>query len=816
MAKGPKRFMRVLWTAILVVFMTLAPSTRAFAAANPGDVITVKNGSYLSKKTYGQTLRFHTAPDGSVMYCIEMFVDGGDTSLETKVSNVRITGPIGYVLYHGYPKTRTINGREFTKTEARFITQCAIWIFTNAGGSTNTPFYTDINQPYRDAVGSLVNNANKWASSAKNVDWAPENNYALKCNPTDSSKQKMLLVTGILEGTPRLKKSSSNPTLTTDNSSYSLSGASYLVYKEDGKTKTGTYFYVNSYGNGTLRTWKSGTSPSAQDEAASLPAGSYRVKEYHAPKGYALDTKTYTLNIVGLQKDSISVTDTPLEPGTLSLKKSSSLTNITKSNPCYSLEGAEYKVYGDKACTTAVGTLKTDKKGASNELTVFEGTYWVKEIKPSPGYLLDNVAHKVTVTKNKATVLKCKEVPAADVVTAIAQKTDADLGESQSQGNASLSGAEFTLSYFAGNYEQETLPETPTRSWVLRTDANGSASLDEDHKVSGDELYLSAEGTPCLPLGTLTISETKAPEGYRSMDDTHEIRRIVYDSKLQGVETHFAPLDIREQVLRGGIKIRKANAAGQALAGAQFAVTNNSERLVVVDGKAYAPGEVCLTITSGENGIAATKADALPYGSYTVTETQPPAGYLLNESWSKTVQVSSDGELLDLTDDPCVDAPLSTSVALNATKLFDGKSQNLRLEDGMFSFTLSDENGTVLQTKSNDAEGNVAFDPITYEATQAGSHVYTIKEVVGANELIIYDSHEEHVTVDVKVQDDGSLTTEVTSDEDGAVFRNKTVDELPMPLTGGDGVDMPLACMSGLACAAVMVLHRSRHRGTRA
>jgi pilin isopeptide linkage protein len=329
--------------------------------------------------------------------------------------------------------------------------------------------------------------------------------------------------------------------------------------------------------------------------------------------------------------------------------------------------------------------------------------------------------------------------------------------------------------------------------------------------VSGDDLYLSADGNACLPLGTLTISETKAPEGYRINDDVPEIKHIVYDGNLGRIATRYEPLDISEKVIRGGLKVRKANADGQGLAGACFSITNSSSGQVVVDGKAYAPGEVCLTITSGEDGIAATKADALPYGSYTVMETQPPAGYLLNESWSKSVNVSSDGELLNLTDDPCVDAPLSTSVTLTATKLFDGVSQNLRLEEGMFSFTLSDEQGTVLQTKSNDAKGNVAFDPITYDVTQAGGHVYTIKEIVGTNELIVYDSHEEHVTVDVKVQDDGSLTTEVTGDEDGAVFRNKTVDELPMPLTGGDGVDMPLAGISSLACAAVMGLHRSRH-----
>lgn len=814
MSRKSQLFAYALWATVLAALIALVPSSKAFAAASPGDVIVVKNGANLPKKTYGHDIRFHTAPDGSVMYCIEMLVSGGDSSLETKVSDQRITGQVGYVLYHGYPKTRTIGGKEWTKTEARFITQCAVWVFTDEGGSTSSSFYTAINQPYRDAVGSLVASAKSWASSSNNVAWAPENNYALKCNPTDNSSQKMLLVTGILKGTPTLQKSSGNAALTNGNSNYSLSGASYLVYKEDGKTKSGTYFYVNSKGDGTLRKWKSGVSPSADDAAASLPAGSYRVKEYRAPKGYALDTKTYTLNVVGLQQNGIKVTDTPLEPGTLSLKKSSSSSTITKSNGCYSLQGAEYKVYSDKACTTSVGTLKTDSAGASNALTVLEGTYWVKEAKPSPGYLLDSVAHKVTVTKNKATVLKCKEVPATDSVSVIAQKTDAGLKKAQPQGNASLANAEFTVAFYAGDYTQATLPKTPTRKWVIKTDAKGSACLDESHKVSGSDLYLSADGKPCLPLGTLTISETKAPKGYRITDDTHEIRRIVYDSKLQGIKTHFAPLDISEQVLSGGVRVLKADAGGQGLAGARFSIANSSAKQVIVGGKAFAPGEVCLTVTSGEDGVAATDAGALPYGSYTVTEAQPPKGYLPNKEWSKTITVSSDGEMLDLTEDPCIDEPVTTTVALSATKLFDGESQDLQLEEGMFSFTLSDGQGTVLQTKSNDAEGNVAFDPITYDYTQAGSYTYTIREIVGTDELVIYDGHEEQVTVEVVAKDDGSLEAKVSSDEDGVVFKNKTVDELPMPLTGGDGVNMSLVGPGALGCAAALSAHRSRRRRT--
>lgn len=811
MERGLTRGVRALSIVLLAALMALAPMATAFAAANPGDVITVRNGSYLPKSTYGRVLRFHTAPDGSTMYCLEMNVDGGKSTLETRVSDEKMGGTIGYTLYHGYPNTCTIGGRDWSSTEARFITQCAIWDFTDIHGNTNSNFCRSINQPYRDAVVSLVTDAKNWASSSQNVAWAPENNYALKCNPTDLAKQKMLLVTGILEGSPELRKSSDNPTLTNENPNYSLSGATYLVYKEDGKTSTGKYFLVDSNGNGVLRVWKNGISPNDKDAVASLPAGSYRVKEYCAPKGYALDAKTYTLNVVGLQKSSLSVTDTPLEPGSLSLLKSSASPDITEQNACYSLEGAEYGVYGDEACTRSMGTLKTDKDGASNQLTVSEGIYWVKETKPSQGYLLDDVAHKVTVTKDKTSVLTCKEVPTTDDVSAIVQKRDADLKEATAQGSASLAGAQFTVAFYAGDYTQETLPETPTRSWVIGTDSKGTATLDEEHKISGDDLYLSADGKACLPLGTIAIAETKAPEGYLITDGTHEVRRIVYNSEQRGIETRLAPLEVDEHVARGGIMLRKADSTGKGLSGARFAITNNSEGRVVVDGKAYAPGEVCLTITSDEQGMATTGADALPYGSYTVTEAQPPTGYLPNENWSKEVSIGSDGEVVDLTEDPCIDEPVTTEVVLSATKLFNGESQNLELQEGMFSFELADDRGTVLQTKCNDAEGNVTFDPIVFNYAQVGSHSYTIREVRGGNELIVYDDHVERVTVSVAATEDGSIAARVNGDEDGAVFRNKTVDALPMPLTGGEGLSAPLECSGALASAASVVARRRRH-----
>ncbi|MDQ9827091.1 prealbumin-like fold domain-containing protein, partial [Acinetobacter sp. 163] len=55
---------------------------------------------------------------------------------------------------------------------------------------------------------------------------------------------------------------------------------------------------------------------------------------------------------------------------------------------------------------------------------------------------------------------------------------------------------------------------TPERTWVLKTDEDGFTALDKSLLVSGDEFYYASNGDPTIPVGTVTMQETKAPEGY--------------------------------------------------------------------------------------------------------------------------------------------------------------------------------------------------------------------------------------------------------------------------------------------------------------
>ena len=172
--------------------------------------------------------------------------------------------------------------------------------------------------------------------------------------------------------------------------------------------------------------------------------------------------------------------------------------------------------------------------------------------------------------------------------------------------------------------------------------------------------------------------------------------------------------------------------------------------------------------------------------TYSIVETDIPAGYTLKGSSGAAGTIVA-GETQNATFTNAYSA--KGSVALKATKKLTGGT----LESGQFSFELRDKaTGNVLQTVTNDADGSVTFEPISYDA--AGAYDYTIAEVVpgqgsvGYDDSITYDSHSENVTVDVTDQLDGTLSAVATYDQDGAVFENSVKPgsiQLTKSVTGG-------------------------------
>lgn len=206
------------------------------------------------------------------------------------------------------------------------------------------------------------------------------------------------------------------------------------------------------------------------------------------------------------------------QKGSMNLKKESANPEMTDGNSCYSLEGATYGVYKEQACTTKVANLTTDAQGNSNTVEVDAGTYFVKEIKAPKGFVLDKKVHPVTVTAGRTAVVKVKDLPQLDPVGVLLGKIDKETNQNKPQGSASLEGAEFTVKYYktepTGTQDPAEQGKTPERTWVFRTDEDGFCYYDTKYLISGSELYLGATGLPQIPLGIITIQETKAPEGY--------------------------------------------------------------------------------------------------------------------------------------------------------------------------------------------------------------------------------------------------------------------------------------------------------------
>lgn len=307
--------------------------------------------------------------------------------------------------------------------------------------------------------------------------------------------------------------------------------------------------------------------------------------------------------------------------GKLCIKKTSANPAITDNNSCYSLKGAEYGVYKSesdaKANKNKVKTLTTEENGWSNTVELDEGTYYLKETKNPKGYALSSSVNKITVTSGKTTQYgtnnELKDYPQADPVGILLGKVDKETNKNKPQGSASLAGAEFTVKYYKGLYDSDPAKsgQTPTRSWVLKTNSEGKTAFVDSLKVSGDEFYKNSSGYTTLPIGTITIQETKAPTGYFINNEVF-VRKITPSGNAEGVETYNYP-EVNEKVIKFDIKKVQAGTS-TPVAGAVFLHTlpDGSTKELTTNGS----GEITIT------GLAS--------GTHKIKEIKSPDGYQLN------------------------------------------------------------------------------------------------------------------------------------------------------------------------------------------
>lgn len=390
--------------------------------------------------------------------------------------------------------------------------------------------------------------------------------------------------------------------------------------------------------------------------------------------------------------------------GSLQIYKSSAKPEITNNNNYYSIAGAVYGVYTNSNATGEIATLTIGSDGWSQIIELDEGTYYIKEKTAPKGYALDSTIYSISVHSGSKAVGKYTDKPQTDPVSIILSKVDVDTGNASPQGNGTLADAQFTIKFYAGEYNDGINPGdlgiTPTKTWILKTDSNGRCRLNDAYKVSGDSFWYNSQGIPTLPLGTLTIQETKAPIGYKINSEIF-VRRITPNGTAEGVNTYNEPI-VKEDVLEFTIK--------KVQSGTDIVIPNIKFKHTLPDGSI----EELKTDSNGEIVIK-----GLTQGVHTIVESEAVEGYEINSNEFKfevtsenTIRVISNTTNLGMTySESNGDGFLTVSnelkpYSLNLLKVNDDSKV---LEGAEFTLYSDKECNNVLDTQISDSKGKLAF-----------------------------------------------------------------------------------------------------------
>ena len=270
-----------------------------------------------------------------------------------------------------------------------------------------------------------------------------------------------------------------------------------------------------------------------------------------------------------------------------------------------------------------------------------------------------------------------------------------------------------------------------------------------------------------------------------------------------------APLDVSGKI--GGTK----ELTGRDLKEGEFVFQlKDAEGNVVSEAKNKADGSFAFkdvtidsagthnyTISEKNNGLGGVEYDGALYG--VTVEATDDNGRIAVES----IIYSREGELVDKAEFANTYKASGTGVQIGAIKQLEGRD----LEEGEFTFVLTDENGNDVSEAVNGADGSVMFDTITYD--EPGTYKYEVRELAGDDRHIRYDESVYDVTVTVKDAGKGYLEAAVDSGEGAIVFSNLYDEDEVFAKTGDN---TPLAGALALALLALtgagaVVIRRKLH-----
>ena len=366
----------------------------------------------------------------------------------------------------------------------------------------------------------------------------------------------------------------------------------------------------------------------------------------------------------------------------INLTKVSANTSITDGLVnAYSLAGAEYGIYSDAAATNQIGTITTgaDGKGSANVKVGFStSTLYYKETKAPKGYCIDTTVRPFSFSGTSASI-NVSDMPGNDPL-AISLKKNNEMTNGDDP--ASLAGAQFTIKYYdldtSNNYTADQLNGiNATRTWIIETQKVGSiyyTRLADKYLVAGsDALYKTNSGNPTIPVGVITVEETKAPNITYTDENGNE--QLVYTlnnktldagenevlssngvvvMKVTSVQDNFSLVGgndytISEIPKKGGFytskidsETGKAESQGNgSLDGASYEVINDNDYQVgTAQVASAAKGERVWSFTTSNGGVYSSPLDALQVGHYIVRETDPSTGYLVAGTTEREMTVN--------------------------------------------------------------------------------------------------------------------------------------------------------------------------------
>ena len=354
--------------------------------------------------------------------------------------------------------------------------------------------------------------------------------------------------------------------------------------------------------------------------------------------------------------------------GYLKIHKSSANPEMTDKNSCYKFEDIRYGIFTDAACVNNLVVLTLYANGYSQPYELPEGTYYVREADAAPGsgYQTNGTVYTVNVTAGTTAdapvMCETTDVPLNDPLGIQINKINSD-----GTTTADLSGAEYTITYYPKQYtslveiKEETDPEVKPTVWVIQTlkAANGNyrAMLDDAHIVpnsnsAGAVFGKNHTGTYVIPLGTITVEETKAPAGFTkdgavvssaktgaTISGTNNVylfqfvdeNSAVYLKSGNALSTSLddetaVTLTYAERQINGTPKMekhdlelnKKAAMGGTNFDGITFEVYCLDDS-VIIGNTTYKKGETIETVTSDAEGNV-TMTTQYPIGHYAVRE----------------------------------------------------------------------------------------------------------------------------------------------------------------------------------------------------